>query len=121
VFPAALPNTAAQLDYFRFCLGFPGVELGVDEDGWNLVVHTTCRHLEAGRCGLYGAPSRPILCSHYDGLRCDYKPRFREPDPEGFLRVRLERFPALAEVFAFDGNGQPLGVPAFAALRAALR
>src|SRR5205085_3603400 len=102
VFPAAVPNSAAQLDYLRFCLGFPGVEVGVDEDGWNLVVHTTCRHLEGGRCGIYGEPSRPIRCSHYDALRCDYKVRFREPDPEAFLRVPLARFPALAEAFAFD-------------------
>jgi hypothetical protein len=121
VFPAAVPNSAAQLDYLRFCLGFPGVELGVDEDSWNLVVHTSCRHFEGGRCGIYGEPSRPIRCSHYDALRCDYKVRFREPDPEAFLRVPLARFPALAEAFAFDETGQPVGVPGFADLHAALR
>lgn len=121
VFPAALPGTAAQLDYLRFCLGFPGVELGLDADGWSLVVHTTCRHLDGGRCGLYGDPARPIRCSHYDALRCDYKVRFGGAESEGFLRVPLEQFAALAEAFAFDENGQPLGVPAFEALRMALR
>jgi hypothetical protein len=121
VFPAAVPTTAAQLDYMGFCLGFPGVELGVDEDGWSLVVHTSCRHLDDGRCGLYGAPTRPIRCSHYDALRCDYRAHFREPEPSGFLRVPLERFAALAEAFAFDRDGQPVGVPGFADLHAALR
>jgi len=121
VFPAAVPGSAAQLDYLRFCLGFSGVELGVDEDGWNLVVHTTCRHADGDRCGIYGQPTRPIRCSHYDALRCDYKARFREPDPDGFLRVPLERFAALAEAFTFDDNGQPTSVPAFEVLRSALR
>lgn len=121
VFPTALPGNAAQLDYLRFCLGFPGVELGIDGEGWSLVVHTTCRHLDGGRCGLYGEPDRPIRCSHYDALRCDYKVRFSGPDPEEFLRVPLERFGALAEAFAFDDNGQPVGVPVYEALQAAVR
>ncbi len=122
VFPTALPANAAQLDYLRFCLGFPGVELGLADEGWSLIVHTTCRHLDAGRCGLFGQPERPVRCSHYDALRCDYKPRFGGSglDSGGFLRAPLERFGALAQAFAFDDNGQPLGVPSFAELQAAL-
>lgn len=62
VFPHGFPTTASNLDYYRFCLGFPGVELGISDAGWSLIVKTTCRHLtEDNRCGVYGQASRPLI------------------------------------------------------------
>ncbi len=77
VFPQSLPVHVSNLDYFRFCLGFPGVELGISDHIWSLVVKTQCRHLnEQNRCSLFDLAERPLICKYYDAWKCDYKPQF---------------------------------------------
>jgi hypothetical protein len=106
VFPFATPSTVSAFDFLRFSLGFPGTEVGIAEDGWSLVVSTRCRHLTAdARCGVFDQPERPLLCRYYDAVGCTYKPRFTVPAPEGYLRVRYEELPWLAECFRFDDAG----------------
>jgi hypothetical protein len=104
-FPTDVPGTRSGLDFLRFALGFPGVELAVADGAWSLVVRTTCRHLEGNRCSIFGRPERPLLCKYYDAWKCTYKAHFGLPRPTGFLRVRLEEFPWLAECFRFDEHG----------------
>jgi Fe-S-cluster containining protein len=104
-FPHSPPTSYANMDYIKFALGFPGIEVGVSERGWSLIVKTRCRHLDGNRCGVYGKPERPLMCKYYDANRCDYKPQFGVPRPEGYVRVRLEQFPALVAGFAFDDTG----------------
>lgn len=69
------------------------------------------RSIKGNRCSVYGRPERPILCGYYDALKCQYKPRFGQPRPNGFLRVRLEHFDWLAECFTFDEAGSILAMP----------
>ncbi len=110
VFPADIPGSIANLDYFKFCLGFPGIELGIANGAWSLVVKTTCRYLKDERCSIYDNPERPLLCQNYDPWRCNYRINFGEPRPPGFLRVNLEQFDLLAECFQFDRNGTILNM-----------
>lgn len=118
VFPAAPPATLANLDYYQFCLGFPGVELGVTDGEWAIIVKTTCRHLQGNRCALYGKPERPQICRYYDEFKCTYKVNFGQAQPDGFLTVNLDRFQWLAESFPMDSYGQVLELPPVALLRA---
>jgi Fe-S-cluster containining protein len=111
VFPTGTPTTASQIDYLRFALGFPGVELGVADGGWALVVRATCRHLEGGRCGVYGTDERPLLCSYYDAMKCTYRGQFGDPRPSDFVRVQLEHMGVLAGLFAFDQEGRAGALP----------
>lgn len=112
VFPHGFPTTASNLDYYRFCLGFPGIEIGISDQGWSVIVKTTCRHLtEDNRCGVYGQASRPLICKYYDAWKCTYRVQFGLPRPENFLRVRLEQFPWLTECFPFDAQGNITAMP----------
>lgn len=105
VFPHPVPATRAALDFVRFCLGFPGIEVGIADDTWSLIVRTRCRHLVGTRCGVYGTPDRPLLCGYYDAARCSYRLHFGRSRPPGHLRVTLAEFPAVAECFRFDELG----------------
>lgn len=118
VFPQSTPVHISNLDYYRFCLGFPGVELGVGDGGWSLIVKTTCRHLTDGRCAVYGQPDRPLLCTYYDAWKCTYKPQFGAPRPLSLMRIRLEQWRLLVESLHFDQYGNLLAAPSLAALRA---
>ena len=111
VFPQPAPQSMSNLDFFRYCLGFPGVEVGFGDDGWSLIVKSTCRHLVGNRCGVYGQPERPLACQFYDAWQCSYKPRLGQARPANFVRLGLEHFDWLAECFRFDGNGQVAQTP----------
>jgi hypothetical protein len=105
IFPFAGPTSASNLDFLRFCLGFPGIEAGVSDEGWSLVVKTACRHFANGRCSVFGEASRPLLCSYYDEWKCNYRWQFGDARPAGFVRVTLEDFPAVASAFRFADGG----------------
>ena len=121
LFPHDVPATAANLDYLAFCLGFPGIEIAISDSGWQLLVKTRCRHLTAGHgCGVYGQPERPLICAYYDAVHCHYKPQMGVPRPEGFLRVRLEQFPIMANCFQLDAHGAVVALPRTETIRAAI-
>ena len=110
-FPVDVPSSASGVDYLRFALGFNGVELGVADDGWSLIVTTSCRHLDGNRCGLFGQPDRPLRCQYFDAAQCPYPTLLGSPRPAGFTRVDLDRFPALVDCLSFDGAGNLVGPP----------
>lgn len=112
VFPQGLPASISNLDYYRFCLGFPGVELAISDNIWSIVIKTRCIHLSAdNRCNLYGEPQRPLICRYYDAWKCDYKPQYGQTRPDGFMRLRLEQFAWLKDCYSFDDQGRIMGLP----------
>ncbi|KAB2898507.1 MAG: hypothetical protein F9K40_11340 [Kofleriaceae bacterium] len=120
VFPHGFPSTRTNLDYLRFTLGFPGIEVGVHDGGWSIIVKTRCRHLRGNRCGVFGKPERPLLCRYYDAHACAYKVHFGEERPAGYVRVRLEEFSTLAGLFRFDPSGAVVELPAAERVRTAI-
>lgn len=118
VFPHGVPATASNLDYLRFCLGFPGIEVGISDRTWSIVVKTTCRHLDGNRCSVYGCPERPMLCKYFDAMHCTYRTQFGVPRPDGFVRLRLDQFEAMASCLTFDANGQIVEMPSADQIRA---
>jgi hypothetical protein len=111
VFPQGLPATASNLDYFRFSLGFPGIELGISDETWTIALRTSCRHLRENRCSIYGQPERPLICSFYDEWGCTYRWQYGQARPDGFLRVALEDFEALSRAIRFDESGAVVEMP----------
>jgi hypothetical protein len=106
VFPKPRPSTNVQLDYWRFCLGFPGIEVGIGKEEWSLLISTTCRHLDdANRCSVYGQPERPLRCSYYDAWKCGYKPRLGPVQQPGFRRMDLDAFDEYLADLVFDAAG----------------
>jgi hypothetical protein len=121
-FPRAAPTSAANLDHLRFCLGFDGVEAGVDRAGnWTLTLRTACAHRVvtpegAGRCGLYDDPARPRVCERYDGRACAYKARYGRPDPGDFARLDRGRLARLSATLQVDADFRVVNLPDFDAL-----
>jgi hypothetical protein len=118
VFSRDRPQTASQLDFFRYCVGFPSVEVGVSDEDWGIVVRTTCRHLEANRCSIFGQDERPLRCSYYDALKCTYRVHFGTPRPDQLVRVTRAQFPVLAAAIGFDELGRIVSLPSVEVLRA---
>jgi hypothetical protein len=78
----AISGRSQSIPDRRICLGFPGPDAEIGDDGWSLFISTTCRHLdEANRCSVFGQPEDPLPCDYYDAWTCTYRLRLC-PVPE---------------------------------------
>jgi hypothetical protein len=117
VFNRGVPGDASQLEFLRYCLGFPGVEVGVSADSWAVIVRTSCRHLDGNRCSVYGTDERPLKCSHYDALSCGYRGHFGVPRPTDIVRISRDQFRLVADSIIFDDLGRIVAIPPVDVLR----
>lgn len=120
IFPKTIPEDFGQLDFFRFSLGFPGVELGLSPNSWLLIIKTACRHLDHDKCGVFGKPERPILCSYYNAWSCAFKPLFAPTSLNGVVRVGLKEYSRVMELFQFDADGKITSAPLLKTIRSYL-
>lgn len=120
MFPMPPPTDIGAVDYLRYCLGFPGIRLGIMNEEWALLVETRCRHLEQDRCSVFGQPERPLVCTYYDQVHCTYKRNFERAEQAGFLRVNLEQYEGLLPLLRFDAAGALEDIPDVERLRAAV-
>lgn len=111
VFPLTKPSNLAGLDFVRFALGFPGVEVVIGDEAWSLVVRTRCRYLDEARCSIYGRPERPIICRHYEARTCSYKTVFGPSSLPGSLRVRFDDFDRLLAAVDVEQDGRIAVLP----------
>jgi hypothetical protein len=117
VFNRGLPVNASQVEFLRYCLGFPGIEVGVADDGWAVIVHTTCRHLDGNRCSVFGTDERPLRCGYYDALSCSFRGHFGVPRPADIVRVNRQQFNVVVDSIVFDSLGQTMKIPPIDLLR----
>ena len=70
--PIEEPVSRKDFDYIRWYLLHDRASVFVDEDQWYLLVHTTCKHLQADhRCGIY--ETRPRICREYTTKECEFE------------------------------------------------
>jgi hypothetical protein len=110
-FPLEVPRTVAALDFVKFSLGFLGVEVGVTDDGWKLVVNTTCSNLVGNRCRAFGMPERPIKCSYYDAWRCTHRRDYAPDSAAAIVRVPLEQYDRLLDLVPIAADGAVISTP----------
>jgi hypothetical protein len=117
IFPMERPADASGFDYLQFCLGFPGIRIGISDTQWAILVDTECRHLENNRCSIFGLPERPLACRYYDEWRCTYKLHFEQAESAGVLHVDLDQYRHLLGCLEFDCNGAVMQIPKVSELR----
>ncbi len=117
VFNRGLPVNASQVEFMRYCLGFPAIEVGIADEGWAVIVHTTCRHLDGNRCSVFGSDERPLKCSYYDALNCSFRGHFGVAQPDDIVRVDRDQFKVLVDSIVFDDMGKIMAIPPIEVLR----
>lgn len=69
----------SDFDTLLWQLAHHNVQVYKDEDGWFLLLNTSCRHLlDGGGCAIYD--SRPQICRDHSNDYCEYD----APAEEGF-------------------------------------
>ncbi|QDS92743.1 Flagellin N-methylase [Roseimaritima multifibrata] len=70
--PIDVPDSRRDFDFIRWYLLHDRASVFVDGGDWYLLVHTTCKHLQAdNRCGIY--ETRPQICRDYTTDNCEYE------------------------------------------------
>lgn len=105
MFPQEKPSTYSNLDFLRYTLSFPGIELGISDDRWYVIAGTKCRYSGGNRCSIYENTERPLVCKYYNPMQCIHKSIFGKAKPNGFMRVGYEEFDHLMGTFKFDEDG----------------
>lgn len=120
IFPHPQPQTFLDIDYLRYMLGFPGVEVQIDSDGsWSIAVLRDCRHLDPDthRCTIHQSPSRPRICESYQADQCWYHRNFVSERPPELVRLDTTRFEQLLPLLRFDDTGRIVQAPNWEELR----
>lgn len=125
-FPFSGIHNVGNLDYVWFCLGFPNVEIGISQEGWTVVIQTSCQFFnptlpEGQFCSVFGTDQRPLQCEMYDASACAYKAQFSTQFPKNYLRVTTAQFHQLASLYCFDEHAQLRHAPNFEELQSLLR
>lgn len=70
--PIDEPTERRDFDFMRWYLLHDRASVFVDDEVWYLLVHTTCKHLQADyRCGIY--ETRPQICRDYTTDKCEFE------------------------------------------------
>lgn len=117
--PIDEPTCRKDFDYIRWYLLHDRATVFVEDHSWYLLVHTTCKHLQADhRCGIY--ETRPQICRDYTTDECEfdddwcYEQYFETPEQIDEYADALygPQFPA-ADQSAWDAlrGPRPIGLP----------
>lgn len=113
--PYPTPNTFMDLDYVKYMLGFPGINMILYKNGtWQVQVEQNCRHLnlENNLCDLHGTPHKPKTCSFFNPYNCFYKHNFIGDNPRSIIKIDANSFEILINQIQFDELGKIISIPA---------
>ncbi len=83
------PRSKYDFSHLLWQISHENVQVYKDEDGWTLLVNTSCKHLlPDGRCGIYD--QRPRICREHSNDYCE----FDAPSEDGF-ELFFENYEAL--------------------------
>ena len=70
--PIETPTSFEDWEFIRWYVLHDRATIFTEDDSWYLLVHTTCKHLQADhRCGIY--ETRPQICRDYTTDKCEYE------------------------------------------------
>jgi len=105
LFPQEKPSDYSSLDFMRYTLSFPGIELAISDGQWYVIARTICLNCKGNRCAVYEKKERPLVCRYYNPMQCIHKECFGKKKTNGFIRVGYEEFNSLMETTMFDEHG----------------
>ena len=112
--PYQTPNTFMDLDYVKYMLGFPGINMILYQNGtWQVQVEQNCRHLntEDNTCKIHNTPHKPKTCVFFNPYNCFYKRNFSEEHPRNIIIINARSFDILINQIEFDKLGNIISIP----------
>src|SRR5690348_12621632 len=82
--PHKVPVTLMDLDFIRYLVNFPRIEVAVSRSGdWLILIRDVCQHFdrESYLCKVHGTNEQPLTCQYYNPFQCWYKRNFTTANP----------------------------------------
>lgn len=115
------PTRWMDLDFIRYLLGFPRLDVLIAEDGrWSVRITDTCRHLDVAttRCTVHGTPRQPATCRFYSPHHCWYRRNFHGGGvPVDVIVLDAARFEKVLEHVELDAEGMLVGWPGWRTIK----
>jgi Fe-S-cluster containining protein len=119
--PHPTPTTFMDLDYIRYMLEFPSVEMILNSDGqWQVFIEQTCRLLDqkTNLCAVHNTSRKPKTCAFFNPHRCWYKQSFHKTEnPQDLIRIDIEALEAILLQVQFDENGNIIEIPKWESIK----
>lgn len=112
--PYPTPNTFMDLDYIKYMLGFPKINMILHKSGsWQVQVEQNCTHLnpENNLCELHNTPDKPKTCSFFNPYNCFYKHNFTGSHARSIIKINALAFEILINQIYFDEFGNIISIP----------
>lgn len=113
--PHPTPANFMDLDYIRYMLGFPTVQMILNIDGqWQVLIEQTCQLLnqKTELCTVHNTPRKPKTCVFFNPYGCWYKQSFHKTEnPSNLIRIDMEAFEAILPHVRFDEEGNIIEIP----------
>jgi hypothetical protein len=119
--PHPTPSTFMDLDYIRYMIGFPKLEMILNSDGqWQVLIEQTCRLLdeETNLCTVHATARKPKTCVFFNPYPCWYRWSFhKKENPPNLIRINMEAFEEVLAHVQFDEDGKILQIPTWEFIR----
>jgi hypothetical protein len=115
IVPYKTPNTWMDIDFVKYLLNFPKINVTVSKDGaWCILVNQDCIHFDAAsqKCKIHQTPEQPKTCSYFNPYQCNYKSNLYK-DPSSIYILDREKFEHWVQFLRFDENGRLVDAPSF--------
>ena len=108
------------MSFYRYIIGFPGLEIALTPRGFVVQCFSKCQHLSDTRqCQVYGKPGRPVFCTAYDAWKCSFVPTY-EHGTSLFRRFSKGEWAEVETMFRYDDEDAVTYVPAYEDVVAAM-
>ncbi len=116
IVPYKTPSSWMDLDFVRYLLNFPDVNITVSKNGtWGILINQNCVHLDEKKtkCKVHKTSKQPKTCSYYNPYQCNYRINIDTKKPASIYVLTRENFDQWAQYLKFDENGILIDAPSY--------
>jgi hypothetical protein len=116
IIPYNTPTTWMDMDFIKYLLNFPKVNLTVSKKGiWSIMIKQNCVHLDEKntKCMVHKTPEQPKTCEYYNPFQCHYKMNLNSKQASSIYVLNRDNFQYWLQDVKFDENGMIVDGPDF--------
>ncbi len=114
--PHKTPATFMDLDFIRYLLNFPRIEVAVSKSGeWLILIREVCRQFDqdSHSCKVHATNEQPFTCQYYNPYQCWYKPNLAFTSPRDICILKRETFEYWTQWVRLNEISEVISAPDF--------
>jgi len=116
IIPHKSPSTWMDLDFIRYMLNFPDINVTVSKAGeWGILIHQDCLNFDEKdqKCKVHNTSTQPKTCSYFNPYQCNYRLNLDAKEPNSIYILDREKFMHWVKYVKFSENGVIVDGPSF--------